>query len=91
MAEYRPERFPGLVFRLKRPQATLLIFGSGRMVCTGAKSESLAIKAVRRVVKELKSRGIVIVGEPRVQIQNIVASVWLGFFLSNSFNSSRIW
>ena len=34
-AEYRCEMFPGLVFRVKKPQATLLIFGSGRMVCTG--------------------------------------------------------
>ena len=44
----------------------------------GARSESLAIKAVRRTVNALKGRGIVIVGEPRIQIQNIVASAKLG-------------
>ncbi|MGA8856544.1 MAG: TATA box-binding protein, partial [Candidatus Bathyarchaeia archaeon] len=33
--EYRPEQFPGLVYRLKKPKATTLIFGSGKMVCTG--------------------------------------------------------
>ena len=37
--EYRPERFPGLVFKLKRPKTATLIFNSGKMVCTGAKSE----------------------------------------------------
>jgi transcription initiation factor TFIID TATA-box-binding protein len=34
--EYRPEQFPGLVFRLKRPKTATLIFSSGKMVCTGA-------------------------------------------------------
>ncbi len=41
--EYRPEQFPGLVFRLKKPKTTTLIFGTGKMVCTGAKSERQAI------------------------------------------------
>jgi len=77
-AEYRPEQFPGLVFRLKKPKTATLIFNSGKMVCTGAKSESLAIKAVEKVVKELKSHGIVIMGKPKTQIQNIVASASLG-------------
>jgi transcription initiation factor TFIID TATA-box-binding protein len=40
--EYRPEQFPGLVFRLKRPKTATLIFNSGKMVCTGAKSEKEA-------------------------------------------------
>ncbi len=73
-AEYRPEQFPGLVFRLKKPKTATLIFNSGKMVCTGAKSEAQAIKAVEKVVKELKSQGIVIVGKTKTQIQNIVAS-----------------
>lgn len=72
--EYRPEQFPGLVFRLKKPKTATLIFSSGKMVCTGAKSESQAKKAVNKVVKELKENGIVIVGKPEMKIQNIVAS-----------------
>lgn len=73
-AEYRPEQFPGLVFRLKKPKTATLIFNSGKMVCTGAKSEAQAIKAVEKVVKELKGQGIVIMGKPQTKIQNIVAS-----------------
>ena len=76
--EYRPEQFPGLVFRLKRPKTATLIFSSGKMVCTGAKSEKEARRAVMKVVKELKKGGIIIISKPEMKIQNIVASGSLG-------------
>jgi len=76
--EYRPEQFPGLVFRLKRPKTATLIFNSGKMVCTGAKSEKEARRAVMKVIKELKKGGIIIVSKPELKIQNIVASASLG-------------
>jgi transcription initiation factor TFIID TATA-box-binding protein len=76
--EYRPEQFPGLVFRLKRPKTATLIFNSGKMVCTGAKSEKEARRAVVKVIKELKKSGIIIIGKPELKIQNIVASASLG-------------
>jgi transcription initiation factor TFIID TATA-box-binding protein len=72
--EYRPEQFPGLVFRLKRPKTATLIFNSGKMVCTGAKSEKESKRAVMKVVRELKKSGIIIIGKPELKIQNIVAS-----------------
>ena len=72
--EYRPKRFPGLVFRLKRPKTATLIFSTGKMVCTGAKSEKMARSAVKKVVRELKNNGIIILGKPKIVIQNIVAS-----------------
>jgi transcription initiation factor TFIID TATA-box-binding protein len=37
--EYHPDQFPGLVIRLKEPKTATLVFSSGKMVCTGAKSE----------------------------------------------------
>jgi transcription initiation factor TFIID TATA-box-binding protein len=76
--EYRPEQFPGLVFRLKRPKTATLIFNSGKMVCTGAKSEKESRRAVMTVVKELKKGGIIIVSKPDLKVVNIVASVRLG-------------
>jgi len=76
--EYRPEQFPGLVFRLKRPKTATLIFNSGKMVCTGAKSEKEARRAVVKVIKELKKSGIIIISKPELKIQNIVASASLG-------------
>jgi len=72
--EYRPKQFPGLVFRLKRPKTATLIFGSGKMVCTGSKSMKQARSAVNKVVRELKNNGIVILGKPKIVIQNMVAS-----------------
>lgn len=72
--EYNPKKFPGLVFRLKRPKTATLIFSSGKMVCTGAKSEREARSAVRKVVRELKKNDIVILNRPVIEIQNMVAS-----------------
>lgn len=79
--EYKPEQFPGLVFRLKKPKTATLIFSSGKMVCTGAKSEKQAKKAVNKVVKTLKEGGIVILGKPEIKVQNIVASASLHGFI----------
>ena len=72
--KYQPETFPGVVFRLKRPKTATLIFRSGRMVCTGAKSERGAVRAVLKVVEELKKAGIIIAGKPDMNVQNIVAT-----------------
>jgi transcription initiation factor TFIID TATA-box-binding protein len=77
-AEYNPRVFPGLVFRLKKPKTATLIFKTGKMVCTGAKSEKEAIHAVNKVTRELKNHGIPIVNKPIITIQNIVASAALG-------------
>ena len=79
--EYRPEQFPGLVYHLRKPKATTLIFGSGKMVCTGTKSEREANKTAMKVVDELKRNGIVILSKPEIQVQNIVASVGLGGYI----------
>lgn len=76
--EYRPDQFPGLVFRLKAPKTATLIFSSGKMVCTGAKSEDQAIKAVKTVVSKLRKGGVDILNDPIIEIQNIVASASLG-------------
>ncbi len=76
--EYHPDQFPGLVFRLKAPKTATLIFSSGKMVCTGSKSEEQAIKAVKTVVAKLRKAGIEIENEPIIEIQNIVASASLG-------------
>ncbi len=79
--EYRPKRFPGLVFRLKRPKTATLIFSTGKMVCTGAKSEKLARSAIKKVVKELKGNGIIILGKPEIIIQNMVATANLHTYI----------
>ncbi len=72
--EYRPEKFPGLVFRLDSPKTVILIFSSGKMVCTGAKSEEQSRQAVINVVKKLRTSRIIVEDKPDIKVQNIVAS-----------------
>ena len=52
--EYHPDQFPGLVFRIRSPKTATLIFTSGKMVCTGAKSEQMSRNAVKTVVDKLR-------------------------------------
>jgi transcription initiation factor TFIID TATA-box-binding protein len=72
--EYDPEEFPGLVLRLDNPKLTALVFSTGKMVITGAKSTQMLIKGFKRILRLFYKHGILITGKPRVQIQNVVAS-----------------
>ena len=76
--EYNPDQFPGAVFRLRNPKTATLLFSSGKMVCTGAKSEEIAVKAVNTVVQKLRKGKIKIKNEASVVVQNIVSSINLG-------------
>jgi transcription initiation factor TFIID TATA-box-binding protein len=76
--EYNPELFPGAAFRLKSPKTATLLFSTGKMVCTGSKSEEMAIKAVRTVVQKLRKGGIKIKKDAVIVVQNIVAAINLG-------------
>ena len=76
--EYHPDAFPGLVFRMKVPKTAILIFSTGKMVCTGTKSSSEAVQAVKIAVNMLRKGGINIRNEPITVVQNVVASVSLG-------------
>lgn len=63
--EFSPKKFPGLVFRLRRPKSTTLLFRTRKMVCTGTKTAKQARSALRKVDRELKKGGIIIcIGPP---------------------------
>ncbi|ACL10601.1 TATA-box-binding protein [Desulfurococcus amylolyticus] len=70
---YKPDQFPGLIFRLDKPRATALVFKSGKMVVTGTKSTQQLVEAVKKIIKTFVKNGVNVHGRPRVQIQNIVA------------------
>jgi len=72
-AEYNPERFPGLIMRLDKPKATILIFSTGKMVITGMRKAEEAKPVVEKVIKRMKKSKIN-VSNPQILIQNIVAS-----------------
>lgn len=52
-AEYNPKRFAAVIMRVREPKTTALIFSSGKMVCTGAKSEEQSRQAARKVCMQL--------------------------------------
>jgi len=75
--EYEPEQFPGLVLRLKEPKAAALIFSSGKVVCTGAKSPKDSKIVIAKIVAKMNKIGIRIPKGYKVRLENIVASARL--------------
>lgn len=73
-AEYDPERFPGLIYRLKDPKTATLLFRSGKVVCTGAKSLDQVKTAISKVAKQIGAAGMEVKSDPDIVVQNIVAS-----------------
>lgn len=77
-ADFDPDNFPGLVYRIQDPKAASLIFRSGKVVCTGASSVDDVKAALGIVFEELDDLGIPIDGTPEITVQNIVSSADLG-------------
>ena len=80
--EYNPEQFPGLVIRIKEPKTSALIFSSGKVVCTGARSMDKVEESISKIIKSLEKIGIKITIKPEIKIQNIVASGSIGMDLN---------
>jgi len=75
--DYNPKTFPGAIFKISSPKTTTLIFRTGNLVCTGAKSEKHANLAIINVIEKLRSKNIKI-NDAKTTIQNVVTSVNLG-------------
>jgi transcription initiation factor TFIID TATA-box-binding protein len=52
--EYNSKRFAAAIIRIREPKSTALIFMSGKMVCTGAKSEEESEQAAKRYAKMIR-------------------------------------
>jgi transcription initiation factor TFIID TATA-box-binding protein len=76
-AEYNPEDFPGIVYRLQEPKSATLIFRSGKVVCTGAQSVDDVHEALDIVFDDLRELGIDVDSKPPIEVQNIVSSASL--------------
>lgn len=77
-AEYNPEQFPGLIFKIENPNASSLLFSSGKIICTGTKSIKEAKRAINRIIEELEKVGVEVKGKPEIEVQNMVASGSVG-------------
>lgn len=80
--EYNPEQFPGLVIRIKEPKTSALIFSSGKIVCTGARTMANVHESIRKIIKSLEKINVKIKDFPEVNIQNIVAAGSVGMDLN---------
>lgn len=80
--EYNPEQFPGLVLRIKEPKTSALIFSSGKVVCTGARTMKKVELAIQEIIKALEKINIKITVKPVIKIQNVVASGEVGMELN---------
>ena len=49
--DYEPEQFPGAICKIHEPKTALLLFKNGKIICTGAKTESDIRKAIDQVIK----------------------------------------
>lgn len=77
-SEYNPQRFHGVVMRIREPRCTSLIFRSGKLVCTGARNEhdaNLAARKFARIIQKLGHNVKFI----DFKVQNLVATVDLRF------------
>lgn len=75
--EYEPEQFPGVVYRLQKPKAAALIFGSGKIVCTGARNLEDVTTVFKKVISIVESTGTKVPKGFKLQVENIVASAKL--------------
>ncbi|MBN2735162.1 MAG: TATA-box-binding protein [Methanomicrobiaceae archaeon] len=77
-AEYNKKRFPGVVLRMQDPKIAALVFGSGKVVLTGAKSIDSLSKGLEILGNKLRDLDIDIPKDLEYKVQNIVTSADLG-------------
>jgi transcription initiation factor TFIID TATA-box-binding protein len=56
---YEPEQFPGLIYRMDEPKVVILVFASGKLVCTGAKREQDVYEAVYKLHGILEEQSLI--------------------------------
>ncbi len=57
---YEPEQFPGVIHRMLNPKTVILVFASGKLVCTGAKKESDVYRSVNNLHSLLEEKDLMI-------------------------------
>jgi len=74
--------FPGLVIKIKKPKATILLFRSGKVVITGTKSVKSLPAIVSKVRNRLIGLNIELDVEPIIKVENVVSSGGFGLPLN---------
>ena len=79
--EYEPEQFPGVVYRVVDPKLAILMFRSGRAVCTGGKNKDNIHTGIERMIGDLRDAGIETweLDDVEIEVQNMVATYALHY------------
>ena len=74
--EYEPEQFPGVVYRVVAPTLAILMFRSGRAVCTGGKNQNNIEVGIEMMTRDLQAAGIETwpLDKVEIEVQNMVAT-----------------
>lgn len=70
-AQYNVEQFPGLIYRASDPKVTILVFRSGKIVCTGSQAVGEAEQALNDLLDTFDEIGLEY-SNPEATVQNIV-------------------
>lgn len=73
-AEYNPESFCGVLYRIDEPDVTVQIFRTGLLTCTGAKNEEEIARTFETTIEAFREIGVRIDGHTDPTVENIVAS-----------------
>jgi len=68
-AEFNPENFPGLIMKIEKPNATILMFSDGKLMITDLENPSKVDQVVDIIMEKLKNIGIII-PKPEITIES---------------------
>ena len=78
-ARYNPRRFPAIQIRVtERAVATVLVFRTGKLLSTGARSEEDAKNSIKHIAKRIREAGF-----------HCFLNIWIPFFSVNNRNTSQ--
>lgn len=56
---YEPDQFPAVIYRMNEPRAVILVFASGKIVCTGLRKEEDVDIAANKLLHKLEEQGLI--------------------------------
>lgn len=74
-----PGTFPGVICKIPKPKTAMLIFRTGKIICSGARSQEDVKGATKKLIDLLKLGDVHIKEKPIIEVQNIVASAQMDF------------
>ena len=80
--ELNKKRFPGAVLRLRNPKIAVLVFSSGKVVLTGAKSTEDFVHGQDVLIQKMKKAGVICHETPDLAVTNMVCSYDLGKYIN---------